>query len=172
MHSLLIFFDEGSCCLIIFWGIFVAMSTYWKDRLLVTVQFILMATYIIPVNLGHFPGFPVAGLFFILLGGFAIITAIWQLRHSISPFPSPKANANLIHEGVFSWVRHPIYTGILSAAFGYIIYTGSVWRSVLSLVLLILFQYKARYEEQLLKERFRQYEFYMNKTGRFLPKVS
>lgn len=147
------------------------MSTYWKDRLFVLVQFILMVSYVIPVNLGAFTDFHVIGLTFVCFGFLIGSAAIWQLRHSISPFPSPKATANLIDGGVFKWIRHPIYTGILFATSGYALYSGSIWKGLLSMALLMLFQFKSRYEEQLLKNKFDQYADYMAKTGRFLPKL-
>lgn len=147
------------------------MSTYWKDRLFVIAQFILMILFILPVNLGHFQVFRAIGLVLVFIGGFIGAGAIWQLRHSISPFPSPKPSADLIDGGVFRWVRHPIYTGILTMVFGYALVSGSVWKGVIAFALLVLFQFKARYEEQLLLGKFDSYANYMATTGRFLPKV-
>lgn len=147
------------------------MTTYWKDRLFVTAQFILMILFIFPVNLGHFQVFRAVGLVLVFTGGFIGMGAIWQLRHSISPFPSPKPSADLIDGGLFRWVRHPIYTGILALVFGYALVSGSIWRGLIAGALLVLFQFKARYEEQLLLSKFGSYPNYMATTGRFLPKV-
>ena len=147
------------------------MSTYWKDRLFVAIQFLLMVAYILPLTIGSFQRYYEVGMGLVAIGGLVVIAAIWQLRHAISPFPSPKATANLIDNGVFRWVRHPIYTGILAVSFGYALISGSVWKALVALTLLVLFQFKARYEEQLLKKNFDQYSKYMEKTGRFLPKV-
>ncbi|MDW3193076.1 MAG: isoprenylcysteine carboxylmethyltransferase family protein [Cytophagales bacterium] len=147
------------------------MNTYWKDRLFFSAQFILMVAYIIPVSWGSFATFQMVGLAFVFTGILTSAAAVWQLRHSISPFPSPRATARLIDGGVFKWIRHPIYTGILLAALGYSLYSGSVWKGLLTVALWILFQFKARYEEHLLLNRFDQYSAYMDRTGRFLPKV-
>lgn len=147
------------------------MSVPKKDRLFVGAQFILMIIYVIPLNLGYFYRFKIAGITVLMIGAIVGLDAIWQLRHSISPFPSPKANADLIKNGVFRWVRHPIYTGIFAVTFGYAIYSGSIWKGIISVGLLVLFQFKARYEEQLLLDKFDQYSKYMAKTGRFLPKL-
>lgn len=147
------------------------MSNYWKDRLFVAIQFLLMAAYILPVATGSFQRYYEVGMGLVAFGGLVVLAAIWQLRHAISPFPSPKATADLINHGVFRWIRHPIYTGILAMTFGYALNSGSIWKTLIALALLILFQFKARYEEQLLKKNFDQYADYMEKTGRFLPKV-
>lgn len=147
------------------------MNTYWKDRLFVATQFVLMLSYVMPINLGYFRHFPVIGWVLTLIGCLIGAWAIWQLRHALSPYPTPKSSASLIDEGIFQWIRHPIYTGVLTVALGYTFYSGSVWRGVITLCLLILFQFKARYEERLLQARFDEYLDYMNKTGRFLPKV-
>ncbi len=147
------------------------MSTYWKDRLFVGTQFLLMAAYIIHVDLGYFNPLKLIGLGMTVCGGMVGLMAIWQLRHSISPFPSPKLSAVLIDNGIFKWVRHPIYTGIMAMSFGYALVTGLFWKALIAVLLLILFQFKARYEEQLLQTRFEDYPSYMSKTGRFLPKL-
>lgn len=148
------------------------MSNNWKDRSFVLAQAVLMVAFITPVNWGFMQSFPIVGLVMVIFGVLVSLIAIWQLRHSISPFPSPKAAARLIAGGVFRWIRHPIYTGILFVTFGYAIYSGSVWKGLLAIALLILFQFKARYEERLLLSKFVPYEAYMAKTGRFLPKLS
>lgn len=147
------------------------MNSYRKDRLFVAGQLVLMLSYVMPVNLGYFGGFPVIGWVLIPLGCMIGAGAIWQLRYTLSAYPTPRSSAKLIDGGVFRWIRHPIYTGILTVMLGYMLYSGSVWRGTVTLFLLVLFQFKARYEEQLLRERFDQYTDYMAKTGRFLPKV-
>ncbi len=147
------------------------MTNYWKDRLYVTIQFILMLLLIVPFNFGHFAKREVLGVALFIVGSSIAAMAIWQLRHSISPFPSPKKSAQLINNGVFRWMRHPIYTGILFVALAYTLLTGSVWRVLVTIALFILFHFKARHEERLLMRKFETYTNYMTKSGRFLPKL-
>jgi protein-S-isoprenylcysteine O-methyltransferase Ste14 len=117
-----------------------------------------ISTWIQSVALG-FSGF---GLFF-------SIVALWQLKKSLSPFPTPKSDSELIITGLYKYIRHPIYSGLLLFFFGYAIYSVSLYRLIVSLLLLVLFHVKSRYEEQKLKERFLEYESYQTYTGRFLP---
>lgn len=55
-------------------------------------------------------------LFFI---GFVIsATAVLQLNRNLSPFPSPKLGAHLIKNGLYKYIRHPIYSGVLAVGIG------------------------------------------------------
>jgi protein-S-isoprenylcysteine O-methyltransferase Ste14 len=127
--------------------------------------------------------FPIIGYNFIIIDevkiittiikwlGFALITvAILQLNKNISPFPTPKQGSQLIQSGVFKYIRHPIYTGILLVAFCIAICNGSVWQCTTSFLLLILFYFKSSYEEKKLSKVFFEYNNYKQKAGRFLPK--
>jgi protein-S-isoprenylcysteine O-methyltransferase Ste14 len=141
-----------------------------KDILLVTIQFILLTIFYIPI----FPGvFPVpliikyAGVIVSILGFLVIVIAILQLNKNLTPFPTPKDNGVLINTGLYKYVRHPIYSGIFLAAIGIAFYTGSYWQLAISFFLLILFYYKSKYEESLLIHKYKDYENYRKVTRRF-----
>jgi len=99
------------------------------------------------------------------------IVALLQLNKNLSPFPTPKSNSALIKNGLYKYIRHPIYTGLLLMFFGYAVYSESFYRLVVASLLLILFHIKSRYEEQKLKEHFVEYEAYQTNSGRFFPKL-
>jgi protein-S-isoprenylcysteine O-methyltransferase Ste14 len=92
-----------------------------------------------------------------------------QLNKNISPFPTPKDSASLLRNGLYKFMRHPIYTGIILLFSGYSVYQNSFYKLLVSVVLVILFYLKSNYEEQRLQEKFPDYKRYKSKTGRFFP---
>lgn len=110
-------------------------------------------------------------LFVALFGILVLIVALLQLNKNLSPFPTPKTNSQLVKHGLYKFVRHPIYTGLLLLFFGYAFYSLSAYRLLIAFLLLLLFFLKSRYEEQKLIERFSNYQDYKLTTGRFFPKV-
>jgi protein-S-isoprenylcysteine O-methyltransferase Ste14 len=101
-----------------------------------------------------------------VLTGCAALTLLWK---TFSPFPTPVEEGELITGGLYAFSRHPIYTSLLFAAFGYAVYTGSGYRVLVGLVLLLLFYFKSSYEEQLLITKYPGYTVYRKKVGRFTP---
>ncbi len=146
-----------------------------KDILLVGMQFILFSLYLfrwtaidfqIPLVL------KIMGAVFTLIGSIFATTALFNLNTNLSPYPSPKAGAKLIKTGAYRFARHPIYSGILFFCLGYGLFSANTLRLLIFLALLILFTYKARYEEQLLEKKYPEYISYKKNRGMFLPKWS
>ena len=82
-----------------------------------------------------------------------------------------KERPELVTSGPYAYVRHPIYTGILVAAFGSAIGT-SAFGLVPFVLLGIYFVYSARKEEKLMMAQFpEQYSQYMNRTKMLVPFV-
>ena len=141
-----------------------------KDILLVTIQFILLTIFYIPVFTSVFNVpfiIKYLGVIVSILGFLIIVIAILQLSKNLTPFPTPKENGSLINTGLYKYVRHPIYSGIFLAAIGIAFYTGSYRQLAISFILLILFYYKSKYEESLLIEKYNEYENYKKGTRRF-----
>lgn len=104
-----------------------------------------------------------------VFGGIIMTLALLQLNKNLSPFPTPKESASLLQNGLFKYMRHPIYTGIILLFLGYSVSQNSVYKLLISLLLVILFYLKSNYEEQLLEQKFPDYKQYRNKTGMFFP---
>ena len=144
------------------------------DYLYVTIQFILFIAYILPITALRFSTYEILktiGLITLILGILIGIISLLHLNKNLSPFPTPVSGGKLIQVGIYKYVRHPIYTGILLAFFGYGLHTGSGYKLIISLALLILFFFKSKYEEKKLKSIFVDYSMYKKRTGRFLPKL-
>ena len=150
------------------------MKVAVRDIIYVMIQILLLFAFLFDVNLFWFeiPLFLIFLLVFTGIIGLAIIIiAFFQLNKNLSPFPTPKEDASLLTSGVFKWMRHPIYTGILFIIFSTAVFQGSGYRLLISFLILILFHFKSRYEEKKLAEKFPEYEIYKMNTGKFLPKI-
>lgn len=96
--------------------------------------------------------------------------AIWNIRHSLSPYPSPKEHAKLKTNGAFSFSRHPIYSSIFIGLLAWSVIQENINQMIISFLLLIFFYIKARYEEKLLLAKFPEYKDYQELTGMLFPK--
>lgn len=144
-----------------------------KDYLLVAFQVVLFVLYLLDLNIldVQIPQFiKTTGIILTVAGLLVALLALLQLNKNLSPFPTPKSNSDLITSGLYKHVRHPIYSGLLLLFFGYAMHSVSAYKLIITLLLLMLFYYKSRYEEQKLKQRFQAYKSYMITTGRFVPK--
>ena len=143
-----------------------------KDHLFVGLQFLLFLLYFIDFKTVSFqiPSWlEFLSLCLSILGVAILLVGMLQLNKNLSPFPSPKSHAHLVQTGLYKYVRHPIYTGILIAFLFYGIYSGSFFRILITFMLFILFHFKTRYEEEQLRDRYSEYVNYQKKTGRFFP---
>jgi protein-S-isoprenylcysteine O-methyltransferase Ste14 len=101
--------------------------------------------------------------------------AIWA-RYTIGEFWSArvtlKEGHQLIRSGPYAFVRHPIYTGMLTASLGTALVAGE-WRGVVAVVLLLAaHSRKAIREESLLTSEFgEEYRFYRHSTGFLFPRL-
>jgi protein-S-isoprenylcysteine O-methyltransferase len=118
------------------------------------------------------PTIPIAliGLFLVLAG---IAFAIWArfiLGSSWSANPTIRNDHELVLRGPYRIVRHPIYTGILTALLGTAIQSGLL-RGLLGVVLAaIAFRIKLAVEEQLMLHQFgNQYVEYRAHVRRLVP---
>jgi protein-S-isoprenylcysteine O-methyltransferase Ste14 len=104
-----------------------------------------------------------------MLLGFGVIEHLRRNASLPMMAPTPNARVGLVETGLYRYIRHPLYTGVLLAGFGTAIAHGHVLMLGLALVLTGFFTIKARYEESLLRRAYPQYAAYMKRTGRFLP---
>lgn len=159
---------NGQTCIINF------MDTNKKDLLFVGMQFLMFFLYLLPINIVNiiiFDSIKYFGLFILFFGVLICLWAIINLNKSLSVFPSPPDNAKLISNGIYKFIRHPIYTGVIFITIGYSIFSESVYRFFISLFLIVLFYLKSKYEEKLLQLKFKEYSSYKKTVGRFLPKI-
>lgn len=117
-----------------------------------------------------------------LIPAFSLLTllgigfAIWAREHlgrNWSARITIKEGHELIRTGPYSAVRHPIYTGILTAALATALAAGRVGALIGFAILLAGFWLKSAKEERWMGREFgEQYDHYRQASGHFLPRIA
>ena len=111
------------------------------------------------------------GVLCLVAAVFCGISGAFALGRNLTPFPEPPANAHLVQAGIYGFIRHPLYTAVISGAVGWALLRAS-WPALIgSLALAIFFDAKARKEERHLRIQFPDYADYERRVRRFIPWV-
>jgi len=86
-------------------------------------------------------------------------------------FAAPRRSGTLITSGIYSKLRHPMYTGVILMFLGYILFFGSLISVPLWIAFSILYIVKSVKEERILMDRFPEYEDYARRTWKFIPYI-
>ncbi len=105
------------------------------------------------------------------LGLVVVAVGALGLGSALTPTPVPLENAALETGGLYSRVRHPIYTGVLIIVIGLTVGSGSWVSAVLGSATVVFFNAKAAWEERRLVSRYADYESYASRTPRFVPRI-
>jgi protein-S-isoprenylcysteine O-methyltransferase Ste14 len=121
-----------------------------------------------------FPETPVSLWVGVLVTALGVGISIWarvSLGANWSGTVTLKRDHELIRKGLYRWIRHPIYTGMLVGFAGTELIKGHA-SGVLGIALLWLsFYIKARREENFLRQEFGEgFEEHARQTGMFLPR--
>ena len=100
----------------------------------------------------------------------AIVAAI-QLKRNLTPLPMPVERGELIQSGLYAYVRHPIYFGVILLAFGWSIYTQGTLTLCYAFVLALFLDLKSRREEIWLCQKFANYQQYQKTTKKLIPLI-
>ena len=142
--------------------------------LLVGIQFILLFVIGIMVLLRVGRGshnYLVFELISIAIGTLVITVAGLALKPSLRISPIPKSNAPLIASGIYRFVRHPMYLGVILIGFGMTGYADSILAWILEVALVVDLNIKARFEDALLREIHPESIHYQLHVSRLLPCV-
>jgi len=112
----------------------------------------------------------ITGIAFMSMGASFVVSATLTLRESISPFIMPIVRGSAFtSSGPYDLVRHPMYGGVLLFTGGWALASSSLDRAILTFILGVILDKKARMEENILKELFVQYVPYSLKRNKFVP---
>jgi protein-S-isoprenylcysteine O-methyltransferase Ste14 len=119
------------------------------------------------------PGAPAPAVGLLLLAA-GLAFAVWARRHlgrNWSASVVVKEDHALVQTGPYRRVRHPIYTGMLTAFLGTAIAVGE-WRGLVGFALVVLsFLLKSRMEEARMAETFPDYPDYRRDTAALIPGI-
>jgi len=113
----------------------------------------------------------IAGAVLAVAGVAVAAWAVVALGSSLTPFPRPKPEGELVTTGPFAFVRHPLYTGALLLVAG-VSLAYSWWALLATGALAVLWALKASVEERHLARAFPTYAAYRRDVrARFVPRV-
>lgn len=146
----------------------------WPSRIFVLVQGAILGLLLFTNS--NF-GWPVRRFFWLgtaseWIGIVGILVAAASLQRSLTAMPIPKADGKMTRQGLYRYVRHPMYTSVLLFSLGIALYSGTLYKYILAGSLLVLFYFKSSYEESFLSEKYPDYSNYAKVTPRFLPKLN
>jgi protein-S-isoprenylcysteine O-methyltransferase Ste14 len=126
-----------------------------------------LPTWIYPYTLGTF----VLGGLLIIAGGVLSLAGVLRLGANLTALPFPKDEATLVEAGPYRIVRHPIYSGLICAAFGWALVVEG-WLTIgYAIMLLLFFDIKSRREERWLCDKFPGYDAYQKRVRKLIPWV-
>jgi protein-S-isoprenylcysteine O-methyltransferase Ste14 len=106
---------------------------------------------------------------------FAIAWLMWMFRtlgRNLTDTVVTRRDAYFVHHGPYRFVRNPMYTGVLLASVSLGLALGTWVLPLAGGLVFMLFALRTRTEEKYLVERFGdQYRNYMERVGRFFPKL-
>ncbi len=106
----------------------------------------------------------------LVIGGLGLVVAAsLGLGTSLTATPVPRERGELVTGGLYRFVRHPIYTGVLTLVVGLTLRSGSVITLAVAVVTAVFFDRKARWEEAQLRQQYAGYDAYASHTPRFVP---
>ena len=157
-----------------------AHSSWWKNSrgewyVIIQVGLFLLIAFgprslpgIPPWNLHQTIGLILGGLL-IVAGALLSSMGVLRLGPNLTPLPFPKDESVLVETGPYALVRHPIYSGLIIAAFGWAIFAHGWLTLGYAVVLLVFFDVKSRREEQWLREKFSGYQAYQRRVRKLIP---
>ena len=104
----------------------------------------------------------------------ALCLTVWGLMSlgtALTPFPKPLPEARLQRQGVYRWMRHPVYAGVMLASMGWALWWMSLAGVMIALGLAVFFDRKAAHEETRLREQYKEYSDYARQVRKFIPGV-
>jgi protein-S-isoprenylcysteine O-methyltransferase Ste14 len=152
-----------------------------RGELLVALQFVLFFAFLFlptwnpwlsqnllsSTTLPRLAMLALCGLIALAMGFFGL----FKLGRNLTPLPYPLDHNQLVTQGIYGWVRHPLYSSQLFAALGWVCYSLSLGHLLLLVVGFFFFDYKARKEENWLSQRHPEYADYAQRVSKLVPWV-
>ncbi len=113
-----------------------------------------------------------AGLALSLVGSTIRLAGLWSLGRQFSGWVTLQEGHELVQEGVYQYLRHPMYLGFVLATAGLVLVFRS-WLVFPALIWNLVFVFiRIQQEEHLLGQHFgTEFEAYQRRTWRLLPYV-
>jgi protein-S-isoprenylcysteine O-methyltransferase Ste14 len=108
-----------------------------------------------------------------IAGGILLTWTFHTLGRNLTDTVVTRRNATLVTGGPYRWVRHPFYVSFLLAVLANSLVADNWYLALTGTATFIAMYARTRIEERNLVARFgRDYEDYMRRTGRFVPRFT
>jgi protein-S-isoprenylcysteine O-methyltransferase Ste14 len=104
-------------------------------------------------------------------GGLLALDGALRMGSRLTPSPRPRDGAPLLVNGSYALVRHPMYCGLILAAFGWALFMNGPLTLLYACILFGWLDMKSRHEERLLEETYDGYADYRSRVRRLVPFV-
>ena len=96
----------------------------------------------------------VTGLGMGIGGAVLVVLGLRDLGRNLTAVPHPRDGAELVETGIYRFVRHPIYGGLIAMAVAWGLMNASLLTLLMAAVLALFFDLKSRREEAWLRARY------------------
>jgi len=145
----------------------------WTSHLLLFFWWLLLIVPALEYSL--FPRYNfaviVTGAVLTVFGTVLRAWGVWTLGEYFSVHIEIKDNHKLIKKGPYKFIRHPAYAGNIIQAVGIPLILNAYYSLGISAVLIFLFLYRLKLEEEVLIRNLEGYRDYVKRTDRLIPKV-
>ena len=107
----------------------------------------------------------------ISIGTAVIFFAAYALKPALRVSPIPKENSPFIAVGIYRFLRHPMYLGVILIGFGLAGFANLTVGWIVELALIINLNFKAQFEDAMLREIHDDAWHYQRHTSGILPCV-
>ena len=97
------------------------------------------------------------------------IAGVASLGRNLTPLPRPLKNTKLVQNGIYRFMRHPLYTAVMTASVGWSLLRASWLALAFAFGLAAFLDAKARREESWLRHQFLEYQEYEKRVRKFMP---
>ena len=120
-----------------------------------------------------FPGDYISWFIRIPISLIILIFSFYLARSGLKiVFGDQREKPVVIREGVFKYIRHPIYLGAILLYLGLILLTLSIPSAVFWLIIILFYYFISRFEEKILLHEFGdQYKEYMEEVPMLIPSL-
>jgi len=110
-----------------------------------------------------------AGMAITVAGGVVALAGALQLGEALTPLPHPRDGARLREDGIYRYMRHPIYSGLIIGSLGWALAWQSLWGVAYVFLVFLFFDRKAAREEGWLRTHYPAYADYSARVRKFFP---
>ncbi len=137
------------------------------------ISFVLLA---LTWKLESFAGLPIITASFVVRWSVFVLTlvgAVFVVVWSIKSLPPAKRGKELITNGVYRYLRHPLYAAFVSCLnFGLAVLLNNWIYMIWAVLVHGIWHWNIESEEKLMRREFpTEYEEYCQITGRFIPRI-